>query len=118
MLNNVQSGLQGQDVALRFLQSKGMSLADANFRVRRSEIDLIMKDGAYIVFVEVKYRRGVGYGYPGESVNISKQKRIKNAALHYIAYKNLHNNDFRFDVVEVLEESNGMTINHIEDAFW
>ena len=114
MANNIQAGLHGQDEALKFLTSKGMTLMEANFRAPNAEIDLIMKDGAYIVFTEVKYRSAGKFGLPREAVGLHKQKKIKKAALHYIARHRLQNQDFRFDVVELL----GSEISHIENAFW
>ena len=118
MFNNVQSGHYGQKAAEDFLREKGMTLKEANFKVSRGEIDLIMKDSEYIVFVEVKYRRGLEYGLPREAVNFHKQQQIKKVALHYIARKRLQNQDFRFDVVELLEMDGELQINHIENAFW
>ena len=116
--NKVKSGLFGQEKAEYFLKDKGMALIAANFRTPSGEIDLIMQDDDYIVFVEVKYRRGTEYGLPGESVNLLKQRRIKKSALYYIMKYPVHNQDFRFDTVEILDTPEGLLINHIEDAFW
>jgi len=116
-LNNVAKGFFGQSEAEIFLQSKGMTLLETNFRRATGEIDLIVKDGTYFVFVEVKYRRSKRYGLPREAVNATKQKRIHRTALYYIAEKGLSEQDFRFDVVELLSTNNGLVINHIENAF-
>jgi len=113
MSSKVELGRQGQEEALRFLLAKGMELVEANYRLRSGEIDLIMKDGAYLVFVEVKYRRSTQYGLPREAVGFRKQEKIRKTATHYIYRHNLHERDFRFDVVEVL----GGFVEHIEDAF-
>ena len=116
--NKIEDGLYGQEEAAKYLQAQGMSLIEANFRIPSAEIDLIMKDDDYIVFVEVKYRRDTRYGLPREAIGYHKQKKIKKAALHYIARRRLSNQDFRFDVVELLETGSGLSINHIKDAFW
>jgi len=118
MLNKIQAGHRGQDAAMKFLQFKGMTLLEANFRIPSGEIDLIMRDGEYIVFIEVKYRRNLEYGLPREAIGYRKQQRIKKTALYYIVRRNLQNQDFRFDAVELLDTSGGLTINHIENAFW
>ena len=118
MYNNIHSGQYGQRYAVNFLRKKGMTLKESNFRVSRGEIDLIMRDGDYIVFVEVKYRRSLKYGLPREAVDFRKQKQIKKTAMYYVYRKQLHNQDFRFDVVELLESEKGLFINHIENAFW
>jgi len=118
MPNKIQTGFYGQAEAEKCLCGKGMILLDANFRATSGEIDLVMQDGEYIVFVEVKYRQDLRYGLPREAVGHHKQRRIKRTALHYIARRRLKNQDFRFDVVEILDTSSGIEINHIENAFW
>ena len=116
--NKVKVGIFGQQVAENFLRDKGMAMVAANFRAPGGEIDLIMKDDDYIVFVEVKYRRGTEYGLPGESVGARKQRRIKDAALYYVARYPGQDQDFRFDTVEILDVRQGLLVNHIENAFW
>ena len=118
MINNTQTGIYGQEKAIKFLCKKGMILLSSNFKAPSGEIDLIMKDGAYIAFVEVKYRRTLSFGLPRESINYRKQNRIKNTALHYVAYLQLQNQDFRFDTVELFETKEGLVVSHIENAFW
>jgi len=89
-----------------------------NYRVKSGEIDLIAQHGQYIIFVEVKLRSSAVFGLPRESVGYSKQQKIIKTAMHYIAKNKLHDQDFRFDVIEVIEISEGtQKINHIENAF-
>lgn len=118
MSNKVEIGLAAQKTAMEFLCANGLKLIEANFRTPGAEIDLIMKDGSYVVFVEVKYRQNLKYGLPREAVNAHKQQKIKKAALYYIARHRIKEQDFRFDVVELLESPGGLEINHIENAFW
>ena len=116
-MNKRAFGLEGQQEAEAFLKRLGYTILTRNFQVRAGEIDLIARDGAYIVFVEVKFRRGTGHGLPRESVGVAKQRRIINTALHYIGMWELDNQDFRFDVVEVLAYGRQVVVNHIENAF-
>lgn len=120
--NNIQAGMRAQKAAEEYLCKNGFSMIEANFRAPNAEIDLIMQDGDYIVFVEVKYRQSLEYGLPREAVGPHKQKQIKKAAMHFIVRNRLTSQDFRFDVVEVLggvgPDLNGMKVNHIENAFW
>ena len=95
----------------------GYTLLEENFRAPGGEIDLIMQDEPYIVFVEVKLRRSLHYGLPREAINARKRQSIKTTALQYIASRRLHNTDFRFDVVEVLILADGVQVNHIANAF-
>ena len=111
-------GLYGQKVAVKYLQSKGYELLESNYKRYGAEIDLIMRDGAYIVFVEVKYRRSQNLGLPREAVTPRKQRQIKKAALYFIADKYIGECDFRFDITELLGERENLMINHIENAFW
>jgi len=118
MANKYKSGMQGQQDAEAFLLARGYRILERNYRVRDGEIDLIARHGSYIVFIEVKFRSGAGYGYPRESVGAVKQRRIIKTAMHYIAVRGLDNQDFRFDVVEVLaRDKQRVEINHIENAF-
>lgn len=116
-INKHEFGMQGQQDAEKFLRGKGYVILQRNFRVRAGEIDLIARDGEYIVFVEVKYRQGAGHGLPRESVGAAKQRKISKTALYYISMTGLAEQDFRFDVVEVLGGGGVVTINHIENAF-
>ena len=111
-------GMRGQKAAKEFLLQKGFEVIKENYRLRTSEIDIIARDNCYVVFVEVKLRCGSSFGLPRESVGSKKQKKIINAAMHYISTNNLHSQDFRFDVVEVVEQGGRLLVNHIADAFW
>jgi putative endonuclease len=84
-----------------------------NHRCRHGEIDLVMRDGETLVFVEVRYRRSDRYGTPAETVNPRKQRRLAAAASHYLQR---HPNMLpcRFDVVAVGAEDR---IDWIKNAF-
>jgi putative endonuclease len=109
--------MRGQKEAEAFLKQKGYQILHRNYRVRSGEIDLIARFGGYVIFVEVKFRTGTSHGLPRESVFYAKQQKITRTALHYIAANKLDNHNFRFDVVEILEQNNQMFANHIENAF-
>ena len=110
-------GMQGQAAAKQFLIEKGIKILKENYRLRSSEIDIIARDGEYIVFVEVKFRKGLSYGLPRESVGRAKQKKIIKAAMHYISTTQEAEQDYRFDVVEILENDGKLYANHIKNAF-
>ena len=117
MDNKYQTGLEGQQAAERYLQSKGYIVQARNYRIKTGEIDLVVMDGEYIVFVEVKFRSSLDYGYPREAVGAIKQKRMLTTAMHYLTKHNLTNCDIRFDVVEVLKQHGKLYASHIENAF-
>jgi len=114
--NPIDKGRQGEDVARAHLMRRGYSILAANYHSPFGEIDIIARDGAYIVFVEVKYRKNTGHSLPREAVNPGKQRKIIKTALHYITENTIINEGFRFDVIEVTG-TNTFTVTHIENAF-
>lgn len=112
-------GSHGEFIAINYLKNIGYEIIENNFRSRVGEIDIIAKDGGYIIFIEVKSRYGKLFGAPSESVTYNKQLKLYKTAQYYIMKKNLHNNYFRFDVVEILftSDNNKASINIIKDAF-
>ena len=103
----------GEDKAAAYLASKGAELLCRNYYIRGAEIDIIFKEGDTTVFCEVKQRSGQSFGHPSESVNIAKQKRICKAALCWSAKNKSIDENYRFDIIEII----GSSINHIKSAF-
>ncbi len=97
-----------------FLKREGCEILEKNYRSRRGEIDLIVQDGRYLVFVEVKYRKDSNTGFPEEAVDYHKQMKISQTAQEYLLRKKLPDTTpCRFDVVAVC----GNNIHHIRNAF-
>jgi len=85
-----------------------------NFHSRMGELDIIARDGEYLVFFEVKYRRNTNCGDPLEAVDYRKQHRICKTAMYYCMKKGYGDSTpCRFDVIAL--ERNQIT--HIENAF-
>ncbi|MGB3778119.1 MAG: YraN family protein [Tunicatimonas sp.] len=108
-------GKQGEEMATRFLQEKGLTLVAKNYRHRRDEIDLVMRDRDTLVFVEVKLRRNANFGDPETFVDQSQAERIAEAADHYVHEMEWEGN-IRFDIVAITLQPQ-ITIEHFEDAF-
>ena len=90
---------------LPFFKVKGLRLLEKNFRCRKGEIDLILMDGACLVFTEVKYRSGPGCGSPLEAIDGRKQKKIRHTAAYYMYIRRIsQDTPCRFDA-EVLWEN-------------
>ena len=117
MAGNKKSGDYGEKLAAEYLAGKGLAVTETNFRSRAGEIDIIARDGNYYVFVEVKLRRSLEKGYPREAVGYAKMNRLRRAALSYLAARNIGEADMRFDVVEIICDGGGVSIEHIENAF-
>lgn len=83
--NRHEIGRQAEQRALRFLEGKGLVLLARNARSRRGEIDLVMKEGDEVVFVEVRYRSRRDFGSSLDSVTPEKCRRLLRAARDYIA---------------------------------
>ena len=114
------SGAWGEAQAERALRQKGYAILGRRVHVgRRDELDLVARDGAVLVFVEVKTRKTEAFGRPGEAVNHAKRHYLSRAAVRYIKHLRQRPNAFRFDVVEVIGtvDTPAPRIRHIENAF-
>ena len=114
------TGSWGETVAAKYLRKKRYKLLAQGYRSRFGEIDLIVCDRKYLVFVEVKLRRSDYFAQAREFVDFRKQNRIRTTAEIYLS-QNPTNLQPRFDVIEIYAP-NGIdtkkpVINHLEDAF-
>lgn len=114
-MNNFEKGRLGEEIAFKYIVSNGGDVIEKNYRTKMGEIDLIVRTNNELVFVEVKSRSNINYGYPSESVNYKKKRKIINVAKYYILENSLDNLSIRFDVIEVY--FNEKKINHIKNAF-
>ncbi len=99
--STTERGRLGEDRALAYLLSRGLSLIERNARGRRGEIDLVMRDGATLVFVEVRLRSSAAYGGAAASIGAHKQARMWRAAELYLQRhaRRHHAAACRFDAV-------------------
>ena len=117
-MHRVRFGRGGEALAEAYLRQRGYRLLARRFRLRNGEIDLVMEDGATVVFVEVRTRRGSAFGDPLESVGPLKQSRIIRAARFFLGASRLHDRPCRFDVVAVMAPGTDRPrIDHRVDAF-
>lgn len=116
MNNKKETGKLGEDLATEYLQKLGYKIIERNFSCKRGEIDIIAVDKEELVFIEVKTRKILTYGNPGDAVDKLKQKHIYRTAEYYLLIKNQLNVYTRIDVIEVYIKENGYKINHIKRA--
>ena len=114
-MNNIEKGRLGEEIALKYIISKGGTIVEKNYRTKMGEIDLIARMNGDLVFVEVKSRSNINYGYPCEAVNYKKKRKITNVAKYYILDNSLEDISVRFDVIEIYLTDK--KINHIVNAF-
>ena len=120
MKNSNLRGAWGEALAAEYLRKKKYTLLAAGYRCRFGEIDLIVANKKYLVFVEVKLRKNADFATAREYVNRTKQDRIRMTASMYLS-QNPTALQPRFDVIEIYCPQGRETvipeINHLEDAF-
>ena len=110
-------GKAGENTASQYLEKLGYIIIKRNYTISGGEIDIIAKDGEYLVFVEVKTRKNKMFGSGKEAVDGKKLEHMQKCAVKFI-YENRANNSIknlqpRFDGIEVYTQ-NG-TIEHIKN---
>lgn len=111
-----KAGDKAEKKALEYLQKSGLRLVMANYRSPFGEIDLIMKDGPALVFIEVRHRTSMAYGGALASVTYSKQQKIIKTATHYLLVKKIKEQlPLRFDVLAI--NGKNETIDWVKNAF-
>lgn len=113
-------GIWGESLAGEYLRKKRYKLEAVNYRSKFGEIDLIVSNRKYLVFVEVKLRKSDKFASAAEFVNYRKQQKIRTTAEMYLA-QNPTELQPRFDVIEIYApdgiDTKEPEINHLEDAF-
>ena len=94
-------GKMGEDLACRELRRRGYDILARRYRTRFGEIDIVARDGAAIVFVEVKARHGREFGGAGAAVTGWKQRRLVHMASDFLARHALTDVPCRFDVIAI-----------------
>ena len=120
MLTSKLSGAWGEAIAAKYLQKKRYKLVACGYRCRFGEIDLIVKNRKFLVFVEVKLRKTADFAAAREFVDGNKQDRLRATASMYLS-QNPTKLQPRFDVIEIYAPEGALTkdpvITHLEDAF-
>ncbi|KPK35194.1 MAG: hypothetical protein AMJ66_01935 [Betaproteobacteria bacterium SG8_40] len=78
------SGGEAEQLAFDYLRRHGLTAVERNYRCRFGEIDLIMRDGQTLVFVEVRMRASNAFGGAPESIDARKQRKLLATARHYM----------------------------------
>ena len=110
-------GKAGEDLACRELERRGYEVLDRRYRRRGGELDIVARDGATIVFVEVKAREGHEFGDASEAVTAWKQRTMTRLAVDYVTRHHLTGCPCRFDVVSIHFEDGMPVIEVFRNAF-
>ncbi len=110
-------GREAEDLAARFLVSRGFEVLARNHSIRRGEVDLVCKDGDVLCFVEVRSRNSLAQGGPEETVGRRKARRVVAAATDWAVRNGGLERSIRFDVVAVTFGDGPARIDHFPAAF-
>ena len=112
-------GRYGEDLACDYLRDKGYTIVARNYKIKIGELDIIAKRDNLIIFVEVKTRKSLSYGYGLESITWRKQQTIRKIAEYYYAKLQDPYLKVRIDVLDILlnQDESLQSLRHIENAF-
>ena len=113
------TGKWGEDLACAYLKKQNYTIIERNFSCYQGEIDIIAKDHVTdeLVFIEVKTRTNLEYGYPIDSVTKSKQKHLYRACCYYLYRHDIYNTFIRVDVIEIFVKNQTPHIRHTKQIF-
>lgn len=103
-------GQYGEQLAAEHLVRRGLTILERNWRCSTGELDIIARDGACLVVVEVKTRRGHAFGTPLDAVGPRKVRRLRELALRWLDEQHLHAPEIRFDVIGILQRPGGRPV--------
>lgn len=116
-MNQGDIGKIGEDFCCNYFKKRGFFILKRNYHSRNGEIDLIVENENFLVFVEVKTRSDKKIGEARDAVDYSKQRKIALTAIKYLSENGMRKQP-RFDVFEVLHHNGKIyKFNHIENAF-
>lgn len=110
-------GLLGERIAARWLRRQGWEVLAQRFRSGHRDIDLVVRHGNEVAFVEVKLRRGETFGSPVEAVHQRKRRELSRSARVWVERHGCAALSYRFDVFGVLMIGQTVRIRHIPNAF-
>ena len=109
--NRRSIGSRYEKLAADYLSSLGYDILVMNFHSRLGEIDIIGMEGGILCFIEVKYRKDLSGGFPGEAVTFTKQMKIIRTSDYFMMINKLTGVNRRYDVVEILGDRIRLTRN-------
>jgi putative endonuclease len=107
-------GRDGEQAAVKYLESCGFRILDRNWRCADGEIDIVAVERHTFVVCEVKTRSGTRYGTPLEAVGTAKRRRLRRLAVCWLNAHGIRFDQIRIDVLGLLHEgTGGFTIEHV-----
>ena len=113
MINTHALGVSGEQKAVKYLIENQYQIVERNYLTKLGEIDIIAKKDNVIVFIEVKQKESLRFGYPREMITSAKIDKIRKTALLYLTKNKKLNEKTRFDCIEIV----GDKITHLKNCF-
>ena len=117
MAQHNQLGKKGEQLAIDFLLDKGYDIVERNYRFDKAEVDIIAKKNQTLAIIEVKTRSTSDFGDPQDFLKPKQIKRIVKAIDEYVLVNKM-NFEIRFDIIAIVKENQGYSIEHLENAFY
>jgi putative endonuclease len=117
MANHNELGKKGEKLATDFLLKNGYEIIIRNYTYQKAEVDIIAKKENVLVIVEVKTRTSANFGDPQEFLKPKQMQRIIKA-VDFFVNDNEINTEVRFDIIAIVLNKKGMSLEHLEDAFY
>lgn len=113
-----EKGRLGEIIASEFLEQKGYTILERNYRFGKSEIDIIASKQPFLSFLEVKLRKSYNFGYPENHLKSTQIRAIKRAAEHYLTQLDQLPAAIRFDIIAIKFDRTLHEIQHLKDVFY
>lgn len=97
----------GEEIAIRYLESKWYEIVDRNYQIKWGEIDIVMRERDLTIFVEVKYRHNDSHGHPLDTFTLPKRRALKRTIMLYVAKCWLDLDHIRVDFVGIMPNATG-----------
>jgi putative endonuclease len=110
-------GKKGEQLAVDFLLKNKYEIIERNYRFDKAEVDIIAQKDKILAIIEVKTRSTVDFGNPQDFVKPKQIKNLVKAVDEYIN-ENYLDIEVRFDIIAIVKEKKGFSIEHLENAFY
>lgn len=117
MAHHNELGKKGEQLAVDFLLRENYKIVERNYRFDKAEVDIIAKKDNILAIIEVKTRSTKDFGNPQDFVKPKQIKNLVKAVNEYVIENNLES-EVRFDIIAIVKEKSGFSIEHLENAFY
>jgi putative endonuclease len=117
MAQHNELGKKGEQLAVDFLLKNNYAIVERNYRFEKAEVDIIAQKEDILAIVEVKTRSTADFGDPQDFVKPKQIKNLVKAVDEYVTVNDL-DVEVRFDIIAIVKEGKGFSIEHLENAFY